>query len=315
MRKRGFTLIELIISIVILGIVASMTIHMIFSIYKNYMQNESIARLSAQTELVLNQISKLLQHRIKGSAVVRKHNENNPAQDKVVALISAGADAAGDPKYNILEFVPYSFDLFDNEIYSGVVDLSDISANIIKTPDSKLRKAKDMLEKLDPKDPKDPKGKASDDIAIFFKEEYPSYNVFTNGSDKYIPITVNLTNTANDVLVPTINIPNGTKISEQYHLAHTAMAIMPKDIGGQNIDNKDFDLLLYYNYKPWKGEHFKDDGKKALLAKHVSMFKFKNADIGNTILVKLCLRDNKNQKGSISKNGIDFTVCKTRAIR
>lgn len=119
MRKRGFTLIELIISIVILGIVASMTIHMIFSIYKNYMQNESIARLSAQTELVLNQISKLLQHRIKGSAVVRKHNENNPAQDKVVALISAGADAAGDPKYNILEFVPYSFDLFDNEIYSG----------------------------------------------------------------------------------------------------------------------------------------------------------------------------------------------------
>lgn len=65
------------------------------------------------------------------------------------------------------------------------------------------------------------------------------------------------------------------QISEQYHLAYTANAIVPEQSQSQaDKNNGVFDLNLYYDYRPWMGEKYKQNGEKATLAKNVTRFVF-----------------------------------------
>ena len=54
--KKAFTLIELILVIVILGILSFAGINIIKNLYENYLQARSVNTLETQTELVLEQI-------------------------------------------------------------------------------------------------------------------------------------------------------------------------------------------------------------------------------------------------------------------
>ena len=92
------------------------------------------------------------------------------------------------------------------------------------------------------------------------------------------------------------------QISEQYHLAYTANAIVPE----QSSDPKDtangvFDLNLYYDYRPWMGQGYKN-GEKATLAKNVTRFVF--IEKNGVIVLKLCMR---------AKNS-EITICKSKAV-
>ena len=92
------------------------------------------------------------------------------------------------------------------------------------------------------------------------------------------------------------------QISEQYHLAYTANAIVPE----QSTDPKDtangvFDLNLYYDYRPWMGQGYKN-GEKATLAKNVTRFVF--IEKNGVIVLKLCMR---------AKNS-EITICKSKAV-
>ena len=92
------------------------------------------------------------------------------------------------------------------------------------------------------------------------------------------------------------------QISEQYHLAYTANAIVPE----QSADPKDtangvFDLNLYYDYRPWMGQGYKN-GEKATLAKNVTRFVF--TEKNGVIVLKLCMR---------AKNA-ETTICKSKAV-
>ena len=96
---------------------------------------------------------------------------------------------------------------------------------------------------------------------------------------------------------------DGKQISEQYHLAYTANAIVPE----QSADPKDaangvFDLNLYYDYRPWMGEKYKPNGEKATLAKNVTRFVF--TEKNGVIVLKLCMR---------AKNS-EITICKSKAV-
>ena len=95
---------------------------------------------------------------------------------------------------------------------------------------------------------------------------------------------------------------DGKQISEQYHLAYTANAIVPE----QSADPKDtangvFDLNLYYDYRPWMGQGYKN-GEKATLAKNVTRFVF--TEKNGVIVLKLCMR---------AKNS-EITICKSKAV-
>ena len=306
--KRAFTLLELIIVIVILGIIAMMSFNAMMNIYSNYFQTRTVNELETQTEIALEQISKRLEHRIKPSVIARKPSGGFlPLNDSRVNLNSG---------YEILEFIPYAYEIF-NDVpsasnkagrYSGYIDLAKSSpASGLISPGSNfstevVETIKDLTCKDDASGCVDFKDKNGGVVAIFSDVYYDVQNSFGYKGILNLDIAkVGVKSTDGDTLE--ISGFANKQISEQYHLAYTANAIVPE----QSADPKDaangvFDLNLYYDYRPWMGEKYKQNGEKATLAKNVTRFVF--TEKNGVIVLKLCMR---------AKNS-EITICKSKAV-
>ena len=314
--KRAFTLLELVVVIVVLGIIAMMSFNAIMNIYSNYFQTKTVNELETQTEIALEQISKRLEHRIKPSVIARK------TDGAFLALNDSGVNL--DAKYEILEFIPYAYEIF-NDVpsgsnkagrYSGYADLvksspatglispgSNFSTEVVET-------IKDLTCREDTNATCVDFTKKDGGIVAIFSDVY--YNVqssfgYSNGT---VPVSLDIAKVGvkggqNGLNGDTLEISgfDGKQISEQYHLAYTANAIVPE----QSADPKDaangvFDLNLYYDYRPWMGEKYKQNGEKATLAKNVTRFVF--TEKNGVIVLKLCMR---------AKNS-EITICKSKAV-
>ena len=320
--KRAFTLLELVVVIVVLGIIAMMSFNAIMNIYSNYFQTKTVNELETQTEIALEQISKRLEHRIKPSVIARK------TDGAFLALNDSGVNL--NAEYEILEFIPYAYEIFNDVIsldandhvieqggkagrYSGYADLAKSSpATGLISPGSNfttgvVETIKDLTCKDDTRNATcvDFKNKDGGVVAIFSDVYYNVQSSFgySNGT---VPVSLDIAkvgvkSTDGDTLE--ISGFSGKQISEQYHLAYTANAIVPE----QSTDPKDaangvFDLNLYYDYRPWMGEKYKPNGEKATLAKNVTRFVF--TEKNGVIVLKLCMR---------AKNS-EITICKSKAV-
>ena len=306
--KRAFTLLELVVVIVVLGIIAMMSFNAIMNIYSNYFQTRTVNELETQTEIALEQISKRLEHRIKPSVIARKTDGAFLAlNDNRVNL---------DAKYEILEFIPYAYEIF-NDVpsgsnkagrYSGYVDLANSSPTTgLISPGSNfttevIETIKDLTCKDDASGCVDFENKDGGVVAIFSDVYYNVQDSFGYKGISNLDIAkVGVKSIDGDTLE--ISGFDGKQISEQYHLAYTANAIVPE----QSADPKDaangvFDLNLYYDYRPWMGEKYKPNGEKATLAKNVTRFVF--TEKNGVIVLKLCMR---------AKNS-EITICKSKAV-
>lgn len=309
--KRAFTLLELVVVIVVLGIIAMMSFNAIMNIYSNYFQTRTVNELETQTEIALEQISKRLEHRIKPSVIARK------TDGAFLALNDSGVNL--DAKYEILEFIPYAYEIF-NDVpsgnkagrYSGYADLAKSSpATGLISPGSNfstevVETIKDLTCREDTNATcVDFKNKDGGVVAIFSDVYYNVQSSFgySNGT---VPVSLDIAKVgvkSTDGNTLEISGFGGKQISEQYHLAYTANAIVPE----QSADPKDtangvFDLNLYYDYRPWMGEKYKQNGEKATLAKNVTRFVF--TEKNGVIVLKLCMR---------AKNS-EITICKSKAV-
>ena len=320
--KRAFTLLELVVVIVVLGIIAMMSFNAIMNIYSNYFQTRTVNELETQTEIALEQISKRLEHRIKPSVIARK------TDGAFLALNDSGVNL--NAEYEILEFIPYAYEIFNDVIsldandhvieqggkagrYSGYADLAKSSpATGLISPRSNfttgvVETIKDLTCRDETRNDKcvDFTKKDGGVVAIFSDVYYNVQSSFgySNGT---VPVSLDIAkvgvkSTDGDTLE--ISGFDGKQISEQYHLAYTANAIVPE----QSADPKDaangvFDLNLYYDYRPWMGEKYKPNGEKATLAKNVTRFVF--TEKNGVIVLKLCMR---------AKNS-EITICKSKAV-
>ena len=308
--KRAFTLLELVVVIVVLGIIAMMSFNAIMNIYSNYFQTRTVNELETQTEIALEQISKRLEHRIKPSVIARK------TDGEFLALNDSGVNL--DAKYEILEFIPYAYEIF-NDVpsgsnkagrYSGYADLAKSSpATGLISPGSNfstevVETIKDLTCREDTNATCVDFTKKDGGVVAIFSDVY--YNVqdsfgYKGDITKLDIAKVGVKSTDGNTLE--ISGFDGKQISEQYHLAYTANAIVPE----QSADPKDaangvFDLNLYYDYRPWMGEKYKKNGEKATLAKNVTRFVF--TEKNGVIVLKLCMR---------AKNS-EITICKSKAV-
>ena len=323
--KRAFTLLELVVVIVVLGIIAMMSFNAIMNIYSNYFQTKTVNELETQTEISLEQISKRLEHRIKPSVIARK------TDGEFLALNDSGVNL--NAEYEILEFIPYAYEIFNDVIsldandhvieqggkagrYSGYADLAKSSpATGLISPGSNfstgvVETIKDLTCKDDTRNSKcvDFKNKDGGVVAIFSDVYYNVQSSFgySNGT---VPVDLDVAKVGikggqSGLNGDTLEISGfaNKQISEQYHLAYTANAIVPE----QSADPKDaangvFDLNLYYDYRPWMGQGYKN-GEKATLAKNVTRFVF--TEKNGVIVLKLCMR---------AKNS-EITICKSKAV-
>ena len=321
--KRAFTLLELVVVIVVLGIIAMMSFNAIMNIYSNYFQTRTVNELETQTEIALEQISKRLEHRIKPSVIARK------TDGAFLALNDSGVNL--DAKYEILEFIPYAYEIFNDVIsldandnvieqggkagrYSGYADLAKSSpATGLISPGSNfttgvVETIKDLTCKDDPRNSKcvDFENKDGGVVAIFYDVYYDVQNSFGYKGISNLDIAkVGVKGGQSGLNGDTLEISGfaNKQISEQYHLAYTANAIVPE----QSADPKDaangvFDLNLYYDYRPWMGEKYKPNGEKATLAKNVTRFVF--TEKNGVIVLKLCMRAKNSER----------TICKSKAV-
>jgi len=303
--KKAFTLFELIVVIVIVGILSLFGINIAIEIYKNYFNARAINSLETKTELTLEQISKRLAIRVKGSTIGRNTED--------YSNFVSSQDSTLSNKYKILEWISYSYESFQDGGWSGFVDMDHANTirnagkngGTLQTPASNLNNASTDISNLT-------NGKATlsnEQVGLMFKTR-EGLNVETS-------FGFNKTNQADSIATvkmdapisdDTLKIENYTKneIYEQYYLLHTAYAVVPEKI--KNSDT-DFRLWLYYNYRPWIKDQKYKKGYKALLAEHVTRFNF--TDMGGTIVLKLCIRD---AGSSLEKEGKEATVCKTKAV-
>ncbi len=294
MKKKAFTMIELVMVIVVLGIVASIGSEIILSLYNNYLRSRAIHQLESQTEIVLEQIAKRLQYRIKDSTIARK------------ADVSFIALSGSDSTYSILEWIGYSNEslLSTPPGWSGLIDLDNTNTNkathTLKTPDSNLSSAAATMSALTNSAIDLTAGK---EAALIFKTTYNATDFgWGNPNNADGSATVKVTRNTDDILtIDAADIPND--IYEHYVLAHSAYAIVPS-----SFNSTDFNLTLRYNYQPWLGQNYNSNALgNSVLAEHASLFQFKQDD--TVIRLKLCLHDN-NQTGT----GDRIAICKEKVV-
>ena len=121
--KRGFTLIELVFVIVVLGIISMFGADLYTKIYKSYVHVRAVNQLEARTQNAMMLITNRLEDRIKSSTIGRELSSNEfvPISDLT------------DPKYDILEWIGQSVETRNinkrNPGWSGFMSMSQLKDN------------------------------------------------------------------------------------------------------------------------------------------------------------------------------------------
>ena len=332
--KRAFTLVELIVVIVILGILATIATEILLKVYKNYVITKSTNALVFKTDIVLNTLAAKLENRVKNSVIatecnatknecingnisdfisIQQINENNADKYPVMEWISKDIySKRGEWDENLKRVVPgwsEFVDLkdtykFQNDEYNITIPYSRLS--IVQEIDGNFTESWGI-------DGYDNVFENNLSVIIFsgsngrgafndinhsygwYKVKYPN-----NKAQKIFAI---IDKNQNIIKIKTIDDTNDTTVYEGAFLINTAFAIVPS----YNQDTKDYNLTLFFNYFPWKKQKY-TDGNSSLMATHITQFKFKEQN--GLLRLFLCIQD-PNVKINEHEN---LTICKERIV-
>jgi prepilin-type N-terminal cleavage/methylation domain-containing protein len=289
MRKNSaFTMVEVIIVIVIFGIIATIGANIIARMYMNYMQARTVNYIQTQSGIVLEQIAKRLQYRVKASAIALRTGDGS-----ILRLDNFRVDNS----YNVVQWIGYSNEAQLNSAtapgWSGFIDIDASGGGILSTPGSNLAEAGGIMDRLS-------SGRvtlnAGAPAALIFRGIPDDSNITTelgygwdgNGGDaRYMLTATRRINTAFNIAGT-----NPTRIYEHYYLAHSAYALVSNITCGAGCSNTNFTLRLNYNYQPWSTTVTNRSyltASSAILATNVNLFRIRQT--GSTIRLKLCLHD------------------------
>ena len=119
--RKGFTLLELIFVIVILGVMSKFGVELLYKIYENYVYSNTLNRLQGRTEVAVEQVANRLKYRIKDTTI---------AKDGAGAVKPIGNLAAGD---TTIEWIGIDIDGWRSTgtpTWSGLVDLNDPATTV-----------------------------------------------------------------------------------------------------------------------------------------------------------------------------------------
>jgi prepilin-type N-terminal cleavage/methylation domain-containing protein len=252
--QRAFTMLELILVIIVLGIVSAIGAEIIAKVYENYIIQRAHHRASIKTELAALQIANRLRYAIPGTVYRIKNDDTLETIDS--SLTGAGSDYKG------LQWVGYDGDSFEavsssadrRPGWSGFVDVANSSTDIshLKSSGSNLSLGGTIIQNLSPG------SKSISDAYIYF----PDASYFRVSS------------VSGDII--TLSSSTSKTVHEHYKLAWSSYALVVEN-GGE--------LNLYYDFAATPAAT--RGTTKQLLLKHVKTFKFKGA--GRTLRFKLCV--------------------------
>jgi len=286
--KRGFTMLELVFVIVILGIVASIGASLIAQVYESYIVQRALHRTSVKAELAAMQIANRLTYRISSSVIGRKLPTGTPANEYLPL------DQVPDDSYKILEWISYDNDSFSAQSkpgWSGFcdVDSNDTNRTAISTPGSNLvGSTSTIISNLG--------GAISDAAIIFAGHEYsPTINYIANCMGFTDSTCISPVSSVDNNITIRVTDNNVKVMTDQYKLVWSAYAVVPTALTSTELTDRGFksgatiyDLALHYNYQPWKGDTYLDNTTlNSTLITNVESFRFVGK--GDTVRFKICV--------------------------
>ena len=332
--KKAFTLIEILVVLVIVGILATITTQILYKVYENYYISRSLNKLSFKTDVVLNNIAAKLQLRVPNSVIAVECNVTNDGckNGNVISYKSVSLITPLDAQnYPVLEWL--SKDIYskrgvydDNKNYfypgwAGFVDLINTKSfgsdeYNITMPFSNF----DIVKKMDTYWLDDWNVNTTDvfgdkyEVLMFsgaddrgdFSEVNTSFGYYNSPAKNIFEIKSYIVGNDKTIAnIKAITESNSTIVYEGFYLINTAMAIVPV----YNASTDDFNLTLRMNYFPWKGEIYTNgrDNSGVLLASHVTQFRFREQN--GIMRLYLCISDPKVKAGSER-----ITICKEKVV-
>jgi prepilin-type N-terminal cleavage/methylation domain-containing protein len=300
--RKAFTMLELVIVIVILGIIGKFGVELLFQAYNYYLYNLADNRFQAQSELAVQQVANRLQYRIPGSEVVR---QSDGGLNNYVPIATA---VDNNSTVTILEWVGYDIDGWRGDgdstlpTWSGFIDIEMTKANG-STPDLNTTEtnATRILQVWNALSPTNFNGIGT---GLFFIQD-SNFNVRDGFGWNGVAVadqtrTVHRVNVANNNrLTATVGNFSGQNIYEFYKLSWTAYALEHNTTSGE--------LKLYYDYRPWNGETYANNGTPVLLMENVDTFRFRSA--GDAMKIQVCIKDKK-----LFNNTGEFSICKEKTV-
>lgn len=293
--RRGFTMIELIFSLVIIAIVASIGTDIIKSVYERYVASRDIEKAQNDMRRALDQIANRLQYRIKNSTIGSKENGDFIAVDHENISTT----------YSRLEWIGIDYLSQRAGYYSGYLQF-DNDGNIVFDPND------ENISFLSGEVPEDDNETNRTIYLSFAGEDFRGAKHdewgWGGGADKtaYAKLEVNSTNEGNltdlkgDSIVAT---------SPLYFVPQSAYALYVED----------GNLTLAYEYFPWN-ENFPNrfaDAKKQVLLTDVSTFNFR--EYRGVLRIILCVKGSddiagKNRATNDDNSTYEVEFCRERAI-
>jgi prepilin-type N-terminal cleavage/methylation domain-containing protein len=317
MVKRAFTLIEAIVVIVLIGLLSVGVFNIIKNIYVRNFLIVNTSKLEFKSQQLVDELALMLYYRIPLSVI--GYNQEN-GDYKYIGFIKKGDD------YPILEWIGYANDAMVDRNLSGFIDMyaSDSGSKTLKCLDFNKTFIENVLQN---------KFNSSDSLkdlaAVIFAGSFDrgeesalvDYNNsfgWHGGEHKVVFIIDNIEPTSDDANVTLKDKPN--RIYEKFYLAEGAYALaLKKDLNESKwncseinfSDLEDDDLLLFYNYRPWKGETFCGDdngnsaGNVVIFSKNVEGFYVRKVNYHLEIKVHLT-KQKDNIVIDVSKQKVGF---------
>jgi Tfp pilus assembly major pilin PilA len=320
--KKSFTLFELIIVIIILGIIGTISVEILQKLAKNYILQKEMNKLVQKTDFALNIIASKLKTRIKNSVIVSEYNETTgePTGDFIsISMLTPDLTS----KYKVLEWLNYSIyskrGMWNDSLkhiqpgWSGFVDLNETNVSDgdeynISTPDSNFT----MVQLIDGNWTQEwginGYNNVFDnrlDVLLFsgpdgrgdISDINNSYGWYGSKATKLFAIGKM---DDKDLNLSAIDKSDSTTVYEGYYVINSAMAIVPLKNGDE------YNLTLRFNYYPWQDQNY-TEGNSSILVTHVTKFKFKEEN--GLMRIYICITS-ENQKLS----DYNLTLCKEKVV-
>ncbi|MEA2112121.1 MAG: prepilin-type N-terminal cleavage/methylation domain-containing protein [Campylobacterota bacterium] len=287
LSKKAFTLLEMIIVMVVLGIMASFGVEVLVNSYENYIFTSVNNRLQSHSESAVEQIANRLQYRIKDSVIKRDSSGFYPI---------ASSNSA-----NIIEWVGVDREGWLGNtlpLWSGFIDLdaredaanlytTDASNTLLISPNSNTAALSTQIQNISP---------TTTDLS--------NAALYFIGSSTHVNNSYGWGGAANDmhaISSATANEFTGNfnnvKIYEYYQLSWSAYAIVH--------DTAAKTLTLHYDYQPWEGDSYAN-ATSALLMNNVTAFNFRS--VGDILKVQVCVSED-----DLTAEG-EYAICKEKTI-
>ncbi|NPA03769.1 MAG: type II secretion system protein [Epsilonproteobacteria bacterium] len=274
--KKGFTLIEIVFVLIIIGILASLGSDILFQAYQSYIISKNVNNSAHKSDVAIEVIAKRLSHRI-------PYTETLVSEFDITDMQTLSF--TNPYQYKILQWIGNVYESFIGEwdggyfvpSHSGFIDLDSPSTNKASflTPGSKLSKTVDLVATLYGRD----LNSTLNGCVVLFPSPFSNTNIISDYFSGSGAASNYLVYAGGEETFNFTNALTQKELYEHYYLACSAYALVPQENGSR------VDLYLYYDYRPWLGETYLN-GKKTLLVNNLTKFNFRRKD--RAIELKLC---------------------------